>query len=258
MENVKTITITEIENISETEAAAVAIDRETVKGYNVYYIDLGGAFGFSYVVFADGQQIKYANDYELHHPGKTREELREYYGRAIRAKLFTAEEIKSPLKTYSEYQAKIRYLRDLYGLRREYVSIFCINPTEAQQKEFERETKEKIYNPVCFAYMSDADFVKHHVELLMALEKQFADTVNNYEYQKNAFIYELGNHEYHINDYQGDYDTLSAFGGIEWHGQGREAREKYYAELNFTETQKKAFEDARREFLRMAEEKGWY
>ena len=115
-----------------------------------------------------------------------------------------------------------------------------------------------IYDPVAFAYYDDAEFVERHIELHAALEERYKETADNYEYQKSAFIYELGNHEYHINSYQGDWDTLSAFGNIEWHGQGPEARRKYYAELKFTETQIRAFEDARKEFLRMANENEWY
>ena len=106
--------------------------------------------------------------------------------------------------------------------------------------------------------------IAHHGARIFAqaifetLEKRYSETADNYEYQKSAFIYELGNHEYHINSYLGDWDTLSAFGNIEWHGQGPEARQKYYAELKFTETQIRAFEDARKEFLRMANENDWY
>ena len=38
---------------------------------------------------------------------------------------------------------------------------------------------------------------------------------NNFEYQKAAFKHEMFNHEYSIN-WQADYDTLSAFGMIDY------------------------------------------
>ena len=68
--------IRDIEALTESGAAAFAEEMEEIKGHQVYFIDFGGYFGFSALVFADGQHIYYANDYELHHKGKSREELR--------------------------------------------------------------------------------------------------------------------------------------------------------------------------------------
>lgn len=75
----KEYTIRDIEALTETQAAAMAIESVTVKGHQVYFVDFGGYFGYSALVFADGHYIKYANDYELHHQGKSRDELREFY-----------------------------------------------------------------------------------------------------------------------------------------------------------------------------------
>lgn len=254
----KQLSITEIEALTENEARDAALEIADIKGHTAYFVEIGGNFGYSVLVFKDGYHIKYANDYELHHRGKSMLELNELYKRSLANKLYTDEELAEPLKSYAEYTAKSNYLRNYYGLRREHVSIFCINPSKEQQADFERKTKTMTFDPVAFAYYDDAEFVKRHLELHAALEARYSETAYNYEYQKSAFIYELGNHEYHINSYQGDWDTLSAFGKIEWHGQGAEARRLYYAELKFTETQIKAFEDARIEFLKMANENDWY
>lgn len=254
----KNLTIKEIETLTENDAQSAALEVAEIKGHTIYFVDLGGNFGYSVLVFMDGHHIRYANDYELHHRNKTREELNEFYKRSLANKLYTDEEIAEPLKSYSEYTAKRNYLTNYYGLRQEGVTIFCINPSKEQQAEFERKTADMIYDPVAFAFYNDKEFVQRHVELFAELEKRYDETATNYEYQYNAFMYELGNHEYHINSYQGDWDTLSAFGNIEWHGQGIDARVKYYKELKFNDVQISAFEDARKDFLKQANENEWY
>lgn len=35
-------------------------------------------------------------------------------------------------------------------------------------------------------------------------------------FAEEAFMYEMGNHEYPINTYQGDWDVCSCFGDVEW------------------------------------------
>ena len=254
----KNLTIKDIETLTESAAQSAALEVVNIKGHTVYFVDLGGNFGYSVLVFMEGHHIKYANDYELHHRNKTREELNELYKRSLTRKLYTDEELAEPLKSYDEYSAKRDYLHNYYGLRRDYVTIFCINPSEEQKEEFKRKTETMIYDPVAFAYYDDLEFVQRHVELLAELEKRYEETATNYEYQYNAFMYELGNHEYHINSYQGDWDTLSAFGNIEWHGQGIGARLKYYKELKFNDVQIQAFENARKDFLKKAGESEWY
>ena len=75
----KEYTIRDIEALTEEQAAAMAIETASVKGHQVYFVDFGGYFGYSVLVFADGHHIKYANDYELHHKDKSRDELQEFY-----------------------------------------------------------------------------------------------------------------------------------------------------------------------------------
>lgn len=58
------------------------------------------------------------------------------------------------------------------------------------------------------------------------------------------------NHEYGIN-WQADYDTLSAFGNIQYHEDDLSA---YFEELNFTETQKRAYLDAKKQYFKESEQ----
>lgn len=246
--------ISDIESITEDEAQAMALESLEVKGHNVYFVDFGGYFGYSKLIFKNGHHIYHANDYELHHKGnewckgKTREELREFYISGANTTLFTEEEIAEPIKDYDEYNRKRYFLHNYYGMRTDYVSIFG-KVTEETQAEFDRKTKTMTYNPVAFAYMPDAEFVKHHIELLNTLEKVKEDMSSNFEYLKNAYLYEMHNHEYGIN-WQADYDTLSAFGNIHYHDTDLNA---YFDELNFTDVQRQAYLEARTQYFKETE-----
>ncbi len=245
--------IDDIYNLTEKEARKMASEKLKIKDHDIYLVDFGGYFGYSRLVFKNGHHIYYANDYELHHKGgyrkeKTHQELRDWYIQGANNKLFTEEEIKGPIKSYTEYDAKKYFLHNYYGMRTDYISIFG-KVTDETQAEFDRKTKTMIYNPVGLSYMNDAEFVKHHIELLNALEEQKNTMSDNYEYLKSAYLYEMHNHEYGIN-WQADYDTLSAFGNIKYYGSDLNA---YFEELNFSDLQKTAYLDARRQYFKETE-----
>ena len=261
-----TITINEIERMNEQDIREqLAPDFEAIpcKGCTLYMVQLAGAFGYSMIVCGDGRQIQHANDYELHHNWKpnTRDELREHYIKKAELILYTEDELTQPLKDYHDYERRRKYIMELLPLKRDFISIYHFERDEAEKAE--RKAKEATHTVYCAAALgffteADADFSQHINDLLLILNELKKDTADNYEYYKSSFYYELGNHEYHINTYQGDWDTLSAFGNIAWHWQGAEAREKYFQELGFTETQRRAFNDARREYLKAADENDWY
>ena len=264
----KKITITDIEEMTEQDIrAAYAPDFEAVpvKGYTVYLVDVAGHFGYSMIVFGDGRQIVWANDYELHHDYYMKEhthaDLRELYLKKANAQLYTEEELAQPLKDYHDFERRRRYITELLPLKRDFMSIFGLARTEEEKAA--REAERAAHPVVCHSalgYFTEADkeFAMHIDDLMVDLATHLENTRNDYDYNFKAFYYELGNHEYHINTYQGDWDTLSAFGQIPWRGQGAEAREQYYKDLSFTETQVKAFEAARKKFLKDAGENDWY
>ena len=243
--------ITDIENITEDMAREIGELKE-VKGHQVYLVDFGGYFKRSLLVFRNGRQIKYANEYELHHDWWVKEnpdgDLFEYMLGKMERKLFTDDEF-GVVVDYDDYDRKASYLHNYYGLQTEYQSIFGIYQTEEEKKAIQKKIKTWFYNPVGFCYMPDKAFVDRHIELMNTLEKAKNSKANDYAYYKDAFKREMANHEYHIN-WQADYDTLSAFGNVEWHGENVAAMNKYFDELNFTETQRKAYIDARREYLK--------
>lgn len=245
-----------IQALSEDEARALAIEALKIKGHAVYLVDFGEYFGYSALVFMDGRHIYYANEYELHYRygDPTREQLRAKYIRYLGRKLFTEDEIAGPIADYDDYRRRNDFLHNYYGMRREYVSIFAINPSKEEREAYERRTATMTYDPVCFAWFDDPAFVERHVELHVALEAAWDERQNDYEVIKEAFIREMYNHEYSIN-YQGDWDTLSAFGNIAYYrGEPEDELRSYFDQLMFTDTQRRAYLDARKEYYRQINE----
>ena len=240
-------TITDIENMTENEAKEMAEETAVIKGFNIYFINFPGYFGYSYLVFKNGHHIHYANDYELHHKSiaceKGIEGLRMYYLGLLYTKLYEDDEFVKPLSSYDEYEAKRYFLQNYYAMQVDRVSMFHIFKNEEEEKEHERLIEGMILDPVGYCYVNDKDFVKHHVELFEALKKAKADTVNNYEYQKNAFIHELYNHEYQVT--ADDEAVLTAF-GLSFRKSYRTLGECFDA-LKFTPVQRQAYLDARKE-----------
>ena len=250
-------TISMIEALSEDEARKIAQESMQIKEHTVYFVDFGGYFGYSTLVFMDGMHVYHANDYELHFRGldPDREGLKARLIRYAENKLFTEAEITSPVHSYDEYKRKSEFLHNYYGMRRHHVSIFyAINPTKEQQAAFKRQTASMHYNPVCFAYFDDPAFIEHHLALHVALEKAWHECQSDFNVLKKAFISEMYNHEYCIN-YQADYDTLSAFGNLQFAHDGTKTElDNYFDQLNFTETQRNAYLAARKEYLKQVNE----
>lgn len=241
-------TIQDIESLTEQEARDMALETLTLHGHSVYLVDFDGYFGYSALVFRDGRHIKYANDYELHHSHwlKTREALRQHFIGSLNTKLFTDDELVLPLHDYMDYKRRAEYLHNYYGLLRDYVTIFCINPTEEQERAFKERTASMTYDPVAFAYFDDAAFVEHHIALYKALDAVYEKCLLDYGFLKSAIKYEMANHEYAIN-WQGNYDTLGCFGNIRFNDP--DDPKPYLRQLGWTPDQCRAFWDARREYV---------
>lgn len=113
---------------------------------------------------------------------------------------------------------------------------------------------DKIYrlgDTAGFYLKSDAQIIQDYFNKPDELEELLKD----YDFAFGAFYYEMGNHEYHIN-WQADYDVCSCFGHVKF----SETYDlvDYWNQLNFTETTRKAYKDARAKFYKDADEKGWY
>lgn len=78
--------------------------------------------------------------------------------------------------------------------------------------------------------------------------------LGDYEWAKGAFLYEMGNHEYHIN-WQGDWDVMHCFTDIEYRDEDAEG---YLKRLDWADDTKRAYRDARREYYKACDENGWW
>lgn len=216
------MTISEIESLDENSVKGMAKEAIEVKGHTMYLADLDEFFGFSALVFCEGRHIYYANDYALHHADMKDDmhALRDLYIKTMNGKLFTEDELRTPSDKYSERDAKEHFLHNYYPMRREYQTIFC--KVEDAAEWYKRDKESAIFSNIAFAYFKPEDrkFVEHLHELYKAF-KACNNPLRDYEHAKDAFRYQMFNHEYPINE-QGDYDVISCFAKVSYRGDGTE------------------------------------
>ena len=102
-----------------------------------------------------------------------------------------------------------------------------------------------------FYLKKDAPIIHAFIERDNPLDELMKD----YEFAKGAFHYEMNNHEYFINTWQADWDTMSCFIDIEY---ADEDTEGYLARSGWDEQTKQAYRDAKRECYRKWCENGWF
>lgn len=243
-------TISEIEALTLAEVIIMNEDDVEINGHDVYFVDFGGYFGYSALVFKDGAHIYYANDYELHHKGRSKEELKEWYMETLPNKVFTDEDL-AVVKNYTDYENKDYFLRNYYIQRIPYETAFHIYHNEREEKEFAEKVKDKYYNPISFCYVDQKykGFCERQKELLEKLKAAKEAAANgNFDYWKNAFLYEMFNHEYGI-AWDNDYNVISCFASI---GYNNNTLEQCFDDAKFTEVQRKAYRAARDEYYKTA------
>lgn len=256
-------TIGQIETMLENTAKQLTDDVLEIKGHTVYFINFDGYFGYSALVFKDGQHIHYADEHACtrRHMNYTNMELREHYVKALNGKLFTDEEIAGPIADYDEYSRKQHFLHNYYGMRRNHLSIFGnFSGKDAEKQYLKKKAEFPYYDCIAFAYFADEAFVKHHMELYDKLEESLMKKMQDKDYWVRAFKYEMYNHEYAINYYQRNYDVLSCFGNVHFIEEDYEV-EKYFDQIGFNKTQREAYLEAQFQYyeeqkqMEMAHEK---
>lgn len=102
----------------------------------------------------------------------------------------------------------------------------------------------------CFIRKSDRN--SFH-EMVSRQSEEMEIAMKDIEFFKSAVLYEMCNHEYGIN-MQADYDVINSLGFDVEYSDGGELANC----TEMTHEQKVAYLSARKEYFRLAEEKGWY
>lgn len=152
--------------------------------------------------------------------------------------------------------------REYVQIRQEGISalplFFAFGNEQFKQAMEERGLTEndtdKIYSIGAGGYFlkKDADVVR----AFFNKKDELPELMEDYDFAFDAFYYEMGNHEYHIN-YQGDWDVINCFYSAEWLGDGADAMD-YLNKLDISNTTKQAYLNAREKFLNDANENDWY
>ena len=242
------MTIREIENLTESDVQKMDNEKVDVKGFSVYLVDLGEYFGYSALVYKNNHHIYHADDFQLHHTGKSIEECKKWYLETIPQKLFTEEEIAEPLKSSNDYRRKRDFLINYYGMQVDYISHFGTFHNEEERQAILKKTEGMYDNYVGMCWMNDKDFVEKHEKLWETLCDREKHAMENFDYCKSAFLYEMYNHEYGIN-WQADWDVLSCFCKIDYKD---ESTSEYLERTNFTDMQKEAYLEAKKEYFKKA------
>jgi len=232
--------INEIESIPEFQAAEMAEETMIVKDHNVYFVTLEKYFGFSVLVYYNGHHIYYVNDYELHHKGKTKEELKQIYIKKLNTKLYTESELKAPLKSYADYENRDYFLRNYYGMRYNYVSFFG-NFNSEEYKNCYLETTANLYKcGISFAWYELPEIPQKIAELHNAIETAKNNVADNFDYWYKGFYHEFFNYECSIG---GRYDEAAA---------------AVLRGIKPNETIEKAYKAAKRDFINYCNEHDIY
>ena len=126
---------------------------------------------------------------------------------------------------------------------------------EMEKRGLTEDDTDKIYKLGMggFYLRADAEIIKAFMEAPDPIH----ELMENSEFAEDAFYYEMGNHEYHINYYQGDWDVCSCFGNCEWGGEEKTYAE-YLKDMGYSDGVVKSFKRAKARFLQAARDNDWY
>ena len=210
----KEMNIKEIEGLTLEEVKNNALEHLAIKDHDCFFVDFGGHFGYSILVFKNGKHIYHANDYELHHrwlvKEKGRDALKEYYIKEMNGKLYTDAEMMEEPSSYDEYEKKNHFLRNYHIMRYDHESIFFIG-TDAEREERKKriERNYPYYNPVSFCYVAEPEIINIQKKYLEILQNAYERLQNDLGVFREMVRKELANHEACITcDYTDALDAL--------------------------------------------------
>lgn len=162
---------------------------------------------------------------------------------------YSSDDLKKPLVSYQDYMDRIEFLINDFLFDTPHVYAGYI--TQNQKAEVEEKLNSGDYpyfDKVSMSYVSSKEKVEEHYDLWVANIKMFNEKRQDYDFMKGAFAYELENHEYAYNNYQGNYDTLSAIYGELTYNDDDNVKD-YFKEAKMSDIEVKAYVDAVNEYM---------
>lgn len=209
----------------ETMKEEGKVELLSIKGHDCYLVDLGDGFGYSALVFKNNHHIYHANDYQLHHGQKTKEELKKWYVDTLNNKLFTESELMEEVQTYDEYTRKSYYVRNYWIMQFNYVSAFCVGKPDEGLK---RAKEEMHFCHTCFCYVENESIVERSWKFISHIEESFNKSKENAEVFRKMVSYELANHEACITC---DYEDALNYLGLKFEELTKEQKQILKEEL---------------------------
>lgn len=187
----------EIQSLTYEEAEYLLSElggcKKTVKGHEVFLIDLEGYFGKAALVFLNTQHLYYADEFELHYRYVPTDELNDMFLNKLSSVLFTEVELLEPVVSYTDYTNKDFYLRNYWIQQFDHVSIFYIGkPSKEQEEGFERCP---YLCSTCFSNVADENIVLQASKISSHLEEEKKKLYEDIEAFRGMISYELANHE---------------------------------------------------------------
>lgn len=189
----------QVQNLKEEEVKENSEEKMMIKGYNCYFINLPPYYNYSVLVYKNGHYI--TENFELHHSNKNgnKEELKKLYIESLTQKLFTPEEIDSPIMTHQEEESKHDFVINYYKNQYDYISLWYIG--EKQKEELERKINEEGYKygvrtlASSFKTEEERNDVVHVYNTFLKRQKEYKKK-DGLNYFREHIRKELFNHEY--------------------------------------------------------------
>ena len=100
---------------------------------------------------------------------------------------------------------------------------------------------------------------KFLVDATSEKRKALKEAMLDHDFFIGAVMYEMGNHEYQINCYQGNWDVLNCFSEDELEYDDYNDRASvYFDQLGWNDDQRHWFWEARKKYLKLCDENDWY
>lgn len=213
----------EIESLDRTTAEALAEETLYIKGYTVYLIDFKGHIGYSAVVFWNDRRNKYLDEYELNawNLNLNHEKMRENFIKYITEKVFTDDELMGPVKDYSDYERKKRYLMHYRIYKFDHDSMFGINK--------KRKPGYPYTSFVSFSHVKDPEIINLEEKIMHHLKKEYERLLADPEKFRVAIKKELENHEA---GYTGDFEPALDSLGLSMNDLNTEQTRILYEEFS--------------------------